>query len=83
VQRSPQRWSPVRMRGVSVPRVSLRRSHLEAAESKRLRLQDQLSGSPLYDIEITSEGLRHLLRLPEKVRAAALEQILGPIVDSP
>jgi hypothetical protein len=30
----------------------------------------------LYEVEITPEGLRHLHRLPEKVRAAALESIL-------
>ena len=37
----------------------------------------------MYEIEITPEGLRHLQRLPEKVRAAALESILGPIADNP
>jgi len=37
----------------------------------------------VYEIEITPEGLRHLQRLPEKVRAAALESILGPIADNP
>jgi len=37
----------------------------------------------LYEVEITPEGLRHLHRLPEKVRAAALESILGPIAKNP
>jgi len=37
----------------------------------------------LYEAEITPEGLRHLERLPEKMRAAALESILGPIADNP
>ncbi|MCL1586861.1 MAG: type II toxin-antitoxin system RelE/ParE family toxin [Actinomycetia bacterium] len=34
-------------------------------------------------IEITAEGLRHLNRLPENVRNAALESILGPIAENP
>lgn len=37
----------------------------------------------MYDLEITSEGLRHLNQLPEKVRAAALTTILGPIANNP
>jgi mRNA interferase RelE/StbE len=37
----------------------------------------------LFDIEITPEGLRHLRRLPDKVRNAALETIFGPIADNP
>lgn len=37
----------------------------------------------MYEIEITPEGLRHLRRLPEKVRGAALESILGPIAENP
>ena len=37
----------------------------------------------MYEIEITAEGLRHLNRLPEKVRHAALESILGPIAENP
>jgi len=37
----------------------------------------------LYEVEITPEGLRHLHRLPERVRAAALESILGPIAANP
>jgi mRNA-degrading endonuclease RelE of RelBE toxin-antitoxin system len=37
----------------------------------------------VYEVEITPEGLRHLQDLPEKVRAAALESILGPIADNP
>jgi mRNA interferase RelE/StbE len=36
-----------------------------------------------YDVEITSEGLRHLDRLPAKVRAAAIELILGPLAAAP
>ena len=37
----------------------------------------------MYEVEITPEGLRHLTTLPDKVRAAALETILGPIVRNP
>ena len=37
----------------------------------------------MYEVEITPEGLRHLNRLPEKVREAALAAILGPIADNP
>ena len=37
----------------------------------------------MYEVEITPEGLRHLQRLPEKVRLAALEAILGPIAENP
>ena len=32
-----------------------------------------------YEVEITPEGLRHLAWLPEKVRVAALELILGAL----
>jgi len=35
------------------------------------------------EVEITPEGLRHLDRLPDKVRYAALETILGPIAENP
>ena len=37
----------------------------------------------MYEVEITPEGLRHLNRLPDKVRNAALESIFGPIADNP
>ena len=37
----------------------------------------------MYEVEITAEGLRHLNRLPEKVREAALAAILGPIAENP
>jgi mRNA-degrading endonuclease RelE of RelBE toxin-antitoxin system len=37
----------------------------------------------VYEIEITAEGLRHLNKLPDKVRHAALESIFGPISDNP
>lgn len=37
----------------------------------------------MYDVEITPEGLRHLNRLPDKIRGAALAAILGPIADNP
>lgn len=37
----------------------------------------------MYEVEITPAGLRHLDRLPENVRAAALESILGPIAENP
>jgi mRNA-degrading endonuclease RelE of RelBE toxin-antitoxin system len=36
-----------------------------------------------YEVEITPEGLRHLQRLPDKVKAAVLETIFGPIADNP
>lgn len=36
-----------------------------------------------YEIEITHEGLRHLNRLPEAVRAAAVELITGPLAENP
>ncbi len=36
-----------------------------------------------YEVEITPEGLPHLNRLPDKVRAAVLETILGSIADDP
>ncbi|MDQ3756751.1 MAG: type II toxin-antitoxin system RelE/ParE family toxin [Actinomycetota bacterium] len=37
----------------------------------------------MHDIEITPEGLRHLDRLPAKVRAAAVELMLGSMAASP
>jgi mRNA interferase RelE/StbE len=37
----------------------------------------------VYEVEITPEGLRHLNRLPEKVRKAALAAILRPIAENP
>jgi mRNA-degrading endonuclease RelE of RelBE toxin-antitoxin system len=37
----------------------------------------------MYEVEITPEGLRHLNRLPDKVREAALEAILGSIAENP
>ena len=37
----------------------------------------------MYDVEITAEGLRHLNRLPDKVRNAALETVFGPIAENP
>ncbi|MGH2750062.1 MAG: type II toxin-antitoxin system RelE family toxin [Actinomycetota bacterium] len=36
-----------------------------------------------YEVEITPEALRHLNRLPEKVRAAVMETILGSIAANP
>ena len=36
-----------------------------------------------YEVEITPEELRHLNRLPEKVRNAALELVLGAISAEP
>jgi mRNA interferase RelE/StbE len=36
-----------------------------------------------YGVEITPEGLRHLNRLPDKVRAAVLEAIFGSIAENP
>ena len=37
----------------------------------------------MYEPEIMAAGLRHLDRLPDKVRHAALEMIFGPIADNP
>lgn len=37
----------------------------------------------MYEVEITPEGLRHLGRLPEKVRAAAVELITSAIAVNP
>ncbi len=37
----------------------------------------------MHEIEITPEGLHHLNRLPDKVRAAALESIFGSIARNP
>ena len=37
----------------------------------------------MYEVDTTPEALRHLERLPAKVRAAALEAILGPIAENP
>ena len=37
----------------------------------------------MYEVEITPEGLRHLNRLPDKVRHAAVETIFGPIAENP
>jgi mRNA-degrading endonuclease RelE of RelBE toxin-antitoxin system len=36
-----------------------------------------------YEVEVTPEGLRHLNRLPEKIRAAVIEAILGTIAGNP
>ena len=36
-----------------------------------------------YEVEITPEGLRHLNRLPDKVRAAVVETIFGSIAENP
>ena len=36
-----------------------------------------------YEVEITPEGLRHLDRLPKKVRAAVIEAIFGTIAENP
>ena len=37
----------------------------------------------MHEVEVTPEGLRHLERLPDKVRVAALEAIFGPIAANP
>ena len=37
----------------------------------------------MYEVAITPEGLRHLRRLPDKIRIAAIEAILGPIAENP
>lgn len=37
----------------------------------------------MYRVDITPEGLRHLHRLPEKVRAAAIEMMTGVLSEAP
>lgn len=37
----------------------------------------------MHEVEITPEGLRHLDKLPAKVRQAAVEAILGSIAENP
>ncbi|MGZ8583506.1 MAG: type II toxin-antitoxin system RelE family toxin [Actinomycetota bacterium] len=37
----------------------------------------------MYEVEITPERLRHLDRLPTKVRSAVIETILGSIAENP
>lgn len=37
----------------------------------------------MYEVRITPEGLRHLNRLPPKVRDAALAALHGPISENP
>lgn len=37
----------------------------------------------MYEVRITPEGLRHLHRLPEKIRAAAVEAIRSAIATNP
>ena len=37
----------------------------------------------MYEVEITPEGLRHLNRIPEKAREAALAAAFGPIAENP
>ena len=37
----------------------------------------------VYEVEITPEGLRHLRKLPEKVKVAVLETIFGSIAENP
>lgn len=36
-----------------------------------------------YEVEVTPEGLRHLGRLPSKVRDAVTAAIFGPIAENP
>ena len=36
-----------------------------------------------YEVQITPEGLRHLNRLPKKVRTAVIEAIFGTIAKNP
>lgn len=37
----------------------------------------------MYEVKITPTALRHLDRLPDKVRDAALATIFGPIAENP
>lgn len=36
-----------------------------------------------WEVEITPEGLRHLRKLPDKVKAAGVETIFGSIAENP
>ena len=36
-----------------------------------------------YEVELTPEGIRHLDRLPEKVRAAAIAFMLSALAEAP
>lgn len=38
---------------------------------------------PVYEVRITPEGLRHLNRLPTKIRDAALSALTGTIRENP
>lgn len=37
----------------------------------------------MYEVRITPEGLRHLNRLPDKIRSAAIEAIYSTIASNP
>ena len=37
----------------------------------------------MFEVEITPEGLRHLDRLPGRIRDAAIQAMLGPIAEHP
>ncbi len=37
----------------------------------------------MYEVEITPEGVRHLDRLPSKIRDAAISLLLGAISEAP
>ena len=37
----------------------------------------------MFEVEITREGLRHLNKLPDRIRDAAIQAILGPIAAHP
>jgi mRNA interferase RelE/StbE len=37
----------------------------------------------VFEVEITPEGLRHLDRLPGRIRDAAIQAMLGPIAEHP
>lgn len=37
----------------------------------------------MYRVDITPDGLRHLHRLPDKVRGAAIETMLGTLAEAP
>ncbi|HEY3833908.1 MAG TPA: type II toxin-antitoxin system RelE/ParE family toxin [Acidimicrobiia bacterium] len=37
----------------------------------------------MYEVEVTAEAVRHLDRLPAKIRSAAIEFALGSLADAP
>ncbi len=62
---------------------SLRTSGRQTAAEDTVPLRDQHRNGLVFEVEITREGLRHLKQLPDKVRDAAIQAILGSIAERP